>query len=103
MQGQTGEKGQDNRYGNQNDNNPLQNFHAPRGSLIGDFFIDTFHGVQFAHDAGIPLGEVETLRGEVIDAGQVLIPEEFEGIVDAFKEHGTIHLHLRHTPQVGGG
>jgi hypothetical protein len=34
--------------GDENNNHPFENFHAPVGRLTGDLFIDAFEGLQFS-------------------------------------------------------
>src|SRR5262245_51268867 len=87
---QPGHEGQDNRDGYQNNDNPLQDFHALGSRPIRDFLIDAFQGVQFADDTGVPLCKMKTLRYQSIHPGQILITKEFEGVIDPFKKHGAI-------------
>ena len=66
---QSGDEGQDDRDGDQNDDNPLQDFHALGRRPVRNFLIDAFQGVQFTEDAGVPLCEMKTLRGQPIHPG----------------------------------
>ena len=103
MPGDTRNQRQDNGDCDQNNDDPLQNFHALIRGVIGDFCIDALQGAQLAHDTGIPLFEMKPLRCQPIHPRQVLIAEQLEGIVYPFKEHSAIDLHLPHAMQVGGG
>jgi hypothetical protein len=60
-----------------------------------------FQDVQLTQNACIPLLQMEALRSQAVYAGQVLIAQEFEGVIHAFKQDGAIHLHLRNAAQVG--
>src|SRR5262249_61099919 len=92
---------QDDGHGNQEDHNPLEQLQTPSGRLVGDFVVDAFQDVQLTQNARIPLLQMEALRGQAVYAGQVLIAQEFEGVIHAFKQDRTIYLHLRNAAQVG--
>ena len=81
MPWQVENKWQDDGNGNQEDHNPLEQLQTPSGRLVGDFVVDAFQDVQLVQNARIPLFQMKALRGQAVYAGQVLIAQEFEGVI----------------------
>ena len=52
--GEPRDKGKKNGDGNENDDDPFKNFHAPIIGLTGHLLIDIIQRVQFAANARIP-------------------------------------------------
>ena len=90
-----------NRKRDKYDDHPFQDFHAPIGRLIGDFFIDTFQRLEFTQDARIPVVDVKAPVDGAIDPRQVLVAEKFEGVIDALEQRGIIYLQLGNAAQIG--
>src|SRR5262245_19519887 len=89
-------------YGNsdQENDDPLQNLHSAADHLIRNFMIDAFKGFEFTQDADVPVGEMKTLGSQSIQSGQILIAEQLQDVVHAFKQDGAVHLPLRDLAQV---
>ena len=43
-----GDKRQDDRNGDQDDDDPFQDFHSPTDHLIGNLLVDTFESFEFS-------------------------------------------------------
>src|SRR5262245_6694061 len=76
----------------QDDDDPLEELGAADVHAVGELAVDALEGLELAEDGGIPLGEVEALGGEAVEAREVLVAEEFQGVVDALEEEGGIDL-----------
>ncbi len=71
--------------GDQKNNHPFQNLHAPGRGLIRNFFVDAFQRLQFAQDALIPLVEMKAPVDHAIDPRQILIADQLQRVIDAFE------------------
>jgi len=80
--------------GDEEDDDPFEDFHASCGLSVGGFGVEAFEGAEFSEDAGVPFGEPHALGGGAIEAGEELVADDFEGVVDAFEECGAVDLEL---------
>ncbi len=64
------------RERDQDDDHPLQQFHASIRRLVGHLLVDVVEGLQLAQNGGIPVVEVKPPVHEAIRARQVLVPEQ---------------------------
>src|ERR1043165_7194801 len=87
----------------QEDHDPLEGFHAPAGGLVAELLVDAHGGLELAEDAVVPLLEVEARGREGVEAGEVLVADEFQGVVHALEEEGRIHLHAGDAPELATG
>jgi len=83
----------------QDDDDHLQRLHPPAGGLLNQQIINVAHSVELAADRLLPLAEVEAGRGEVEDAGEVLVADQLERVVGAFEEAGGLDLQLADVAQ----
>ena len=84
------------RNGDQNDDDPFEKLHSLRAGAIGHLPIDAFQRFELPQDARIPVLKVKTLRGEPVDACEILVAEQLERVRDPFKQQGRVNLQLRH-------
>src|SRR5206468_4325568 len=76
---------QDDRNGNQDDDDPLEDLHTPADHLIRDLLVDAFERFKLTQNTAVPFVEMEPLRCQTIDARQVLIAQKLEHVVHAFE------------------
>src|SRR5215467_3661514 len=95
------DKLQGNRDCNQDNNNPLEHFHAAVGGLGRGLFVDGFQGLKFTNNTRVPFVKVEALVHKPVDPGKVLIAQEFESVVHALEEDGIVYLKLGDAPRGG--
>ncbi len=74
------EEGDRNRNHDQHDDDPFEEFHPLGRGAVSHLSIDTLQCLQFPENAGVPGFKVKPLGSQSIDAGKVLIAEEFECI-----------------------
>src|SRR5919108_3889434 len=88
------------RRGDQKDDHPLQYLHTAVAGLIGDFFVDAFEGLKLAQDAGVPFAKVKPAVDQSVDPREILVAEQFQGIVYAFEKERVVYLKLGHAAQI---
>src|SRR6267142_1467209 len=79
------EEGKNDRDGNQDDDDPLQHLHPPAHDLIGDLLIDALECFKFAENTRVPVRQMKALGGKTVKAREILVAQQFQDIVHAFK------------------
>src|SRR6266404_2393421 len=76
------DKFQSDGKGDQEDDHPLQHFHAVVGCLYRDFFVDALERLQFTENARVPLVEMKATIDHAIDPREILVADQFQRVVE---------------------
>ena len=85
----------------QNDHDQLQRFHPLSARLVDEQVVDIADHVEFAADALLPLGEVEPAPGQVEDAREVLVADQFEVVVGPLEQARGLDFEFTDAPNGG--
>ena len=80
--------------GDQDHDGDLQGLHALAAGLLDQQVVDVAHGLELAADRLLPAAEVEPGRGQVEDAGEVMVADQLQRVVDPLEQAGGLDLQL---------
>src|SRR5262249_3614111 len=84
------------------DHDEFQELSPEMGSMIRDRTVNGLDHFQFALDATLPFFEVEAGGEQAVDAGEVLIADQFEHVAGALEQAVGLDLQLAQVSQGTG-
>ena len=78
----------------QDDDGDLERLHAIGAGLLDQEVVDVADCLELAADALLPVAQVKSAAGDFEYPGEVMVADQFQGVVDPFEQAGGLDLEL---------